>query len=80
MVHSGGIDFLLRSRIHGLSPLAITGPSSGLYNLITSGRRFQRLHHYPAFDGLGLRRTGPNSRSAVKAKRIPGPVTWIRQG
>lgn len=39
-----------------------------------------RLHHYPAFDGHGLRRTGPNSRSALKAKRIPGPFTWIRQG
>ncbi|SEI11524.1 hypothetical protein SAMN05216228_101364 [Rhizobium tibeticum] len=44
MVHSRGIELLLRKWIHGLSPLQFTGPSPGLYNL-TSGRRLLRLHH-----------------------------------
>lgn len=46
------------AKIHGLSPLSNTGRMSDLYNL-TFGRRSERLHHYPAFDGQGLRKTGP---------------------
>ncbi len=38
MVHSDGIKLLLSQRVHGLSPIAIAGPFSGLYNL-TFGRR-----------------------------------------
>jgi hypothetical protein len=37
-----------------------------------------RLHQYPACVGRGLRRAGPFSSSAFKARPNFGPLTWIR--